>query len=540
MALDVFKLRDQVVDEYQAYVTSFIQVLDERINAFINQSLDEGELWPDAVLQLNPAFKMDLTMGELADQGKITPQTAEFIGPHLRLFQHQRDAINIGLRRESFVVTTGTGSGKSLTYLIPIIDAIIRNQPEEHTVRALLIYPMNALINSQVKALEDYKKNCPDSPVRFASYTGQTSQEERDRILDDPPHILLTNYVMADYMLVRPYERSLLATTTQDLTTLVIDELHFYRGRQGADAAMLVRRLQEAAGHDLQGIATSATIVTGETREQRNEAVAELASGFFGLNIPPANVVDETLRRVATAPVPQTTEQLIAAVQAPSPDPTLKSVCQHPLAAWAEDAFGVEESGDGDLTRRKPQTFRGAAQSLAQESGLPSEFCETKLRDVLEAGNEAKLDDHHPAFSFRLHQWLSSGSTVSATMGHPDRRELRTDGQYKTQQDHLLFPLDFCRECGQEYYLVSREDREGTLCFEPRNPATGGEGEGVDGEDGFFVIECPFQDRELWAGDDDDLPETWFNERRSGRIIKREYAQFRPQLHNAAPTGILN
>ena len=541
MALDVFKLRDQVVDEYQAYVKSFIQVLDGRINDFVNHRLDEGELWPDAVLQLNPAFKMNLTLLELADQGILAPQTAQFFGPNLRLFQHQRDAIDIGLRGESFVVTTGTGSGKSLTYLIPIFDAIFKNQPEQHTVRAMLIYPMNALINSQAKALEDFKRdNFPDCPVRFASYTGQDSQEAKDKILEDPPHILLTNYVMADYILVRPHERSMLAKATRDLNTLVMDELHFYRGRQGADVAMLVRRLQETAEHDLQGIATSATLITGESREERKEAVAELASRFFGLNIPPTNVVDETLRRIATVPIPKTNEQLTAAIKDPSPVPTLESVRQHPLAAWAEEAFGVEENQDGNLVRRSPQTFRGAALILATESGLPPENCEDKLRAVLEAGNEAMLDDNHPAFSFRLHQWLSSGNTVSATLDHPDRRELRMDGQYKTQQGHLLFPLDFCRECGQEYYLVSRVEYEGGQCFLPRTPVTGAENIGMEGEDGFFAVESPCQGRELWAGEDDDLPETWFNERRSGPTIKREYVQFRPRAHNASLTGILD
>ena len=67
----------------------------------------------------------------------------------------------------------------------------------DHSVRAILVYPMNALINSQLDALKAFQHNLPDSPVRFARYTGQENNEDRDRILADPPHILLTNYVMA-------------------------------------------------------------------------------------------------------------------------------------------------------------------------------------------------------------------------------------------------------------------------------------------------------------------------------------------------------
>src|SRR5439155_25866545 len=106
-------------------------------------------------------------------------------------------AIEIARRGDSYLVSTGTGSGKSLTYLVPIIDDVLRNQPERHSVRAIVVYPLNALINSQEAALEGFRKaNWPDCPVRFACYTGQTSDEERQAIVDDPPHVILTNYVM--------------------------------------------------------------------------------------------------------------------------------------------------------------------------------------------------------------------------------------------------------------------------------------------------------------------------------------------------------
>jgi ATP-dependent helicase YprA (DUF1998 family) len=156
-------------------------------------------------------------------------------------------------------------------------------------VRAIIVYPMNALINSQLDALKHYRNdNCPDSPVRFDRFTGQEREEDRHRILSDPPHILLTNYVMLEYILVRPSERSLLATATRDLRFLVMDELHFYRGRQGADVAMLLRRLQQRAGHDLQVIGTSATMTTEGSRQQRRQAVASLATRLFGVTVPPA------------------------------------------------------------------------------------------------------------------------------------------------------------------------------------------------------------------------------------------------------------
>jgi len=185
------------------------------------------------------------------------------------------------------VVSTGTGSGKSLTYLVPIYDVVMRNAPERHSVRAIIVYPMNALINSQLDALKGYAKTSGLSGVRFDRYTGQEREEDRTRILTDPPHILLTNYVMLEYMLIRPYERSLVNHITNELRFLVMDELHVYRGRQGADVAMLMRRVQQRArGRDLQFVGTSATLATEGTRQQRNETIAEIASTLFGVDVP--------------------------------------------------------------------------------------------------------------------------------------------------------------------------------------------------------------------------------------------------------------
>jgi len=111
--MDVFRLRDTVVNEYRQYVESFVRVLDPSINEFVRQQLEAGELWPDAVLQLNPAFIMDKTLGELAEAGIIQRETARFFGEHIRLYQHQREALDIAQRGEPCIVTTGTGSGKS-------------------------------------------------------------------------------------------------------------------------------------------------------------------------------------------------------------------------------------------------------------------------------------------------------------------------------------------------------------------------------------------------------------------------------------------
>lgn len=97
-------------------------------------------------------------------------------------YRHQQEAIEIARRWESYIVTTGTGSGKSLTYLIPIVDHVRRTQPEKHRVRAIIVYPMNALINSQHRAFDTYAANNPGIPIRFDRHTGQEKEQARPLI----------------------------------------------------------------------------------------------------------------------------------------------------------------------------------------------------------------------------------------------------------------------------------------------------------------------------------------------------------------------
>jgi hypothetical protein len=505
MPFDAFRLRDHVVQEYGDYVESFVHVLDPRIDAFVHERLAEGELWPEAVLQLNPAYEPGPKLGELAASGAITSDAARFFGPGLRLHRHQAEALAAAGRGDNYIVSTGTGSGKSLTYLVPIFDAILRDDPARPSVRALIVYPMNALINSQIEALETFRKeNWPDCPVRFAQYTGQTRNELRGELLRDPPHILLTNYVMLEYMLIRPQERALVGETTRELRFLTVDELHVYRGRQGADVAMLLRRLRQRAGRpNLQCAATSATIATGGDRATRRAQIAEVGSRLFGVPIAPHNVIDETLERVAQVPVPTTGEILRATVEMPPPSADRAAVVAHPLAAWAEETFGLT-SEDGRLVRRPSISFADGVAALADATLLPSEQCDAALKAVLEAGNQARLPSGEPVFAFRLHQFLASGGSVHATIEPPDRRLLSMQGQVYAEADgdntkRVLFPLAFCRECGQEYYLAGLVRDGETRRLVPRSPLLNASGDDEEDEPGYFALE----QEGLWSEDED-------------------------------------
>lgn len=531
--MDVFALREKVVSDYRHYIESFVRINDERIAGYVQEQFEGGALWPDAILQLNPAYALGSTLQELAASGTVLQATADFFrgqgGKPLQLYRHQQEALEIARRRESYIVTTGTGSGKSLTYLIPIVDYVLRTNPEKHKVRAIIVYPMNALINSQYRALETYAANNPGIPIRFAQYTGQEKDESRQRILDDPPHILLTNYVMLEYMMLRPTERVFTDAATANLEFLVMDELHTYRGRQGADVAMLMRRLRERSGNPkLINIGTSATVASGGKREDRRRAAAEVATKLFGTTIPTENVVDETLRRAIQVPATEDSAVLKGLLQSPIPE-SLPSFVQSPLAAWAENAFGLDEE-DGRLVRRKPITFHEGVKQLATHSGLEESVCDAKLTQLLATGNKLRNEMGEPVFAFRLHQFLAAGGTVYATLESADKRYHTLEGQhYAPSKDgnRLLFPLVFCRECGQEYYMASWVGSPAGS-ISPRLPfLTADEDDNADAKRGYVALNKT-EEGVLWSdAHADDLPDFWYEA--GSERLKADYRQHVPQ-----------
>src|SRR2546426_4987873 len=179
------------------------------------------------------------------------------------------------------------------------------------------------------------------TPVTFARYTGQESQADREQLWHNPPDILLTNFVMLELILTRPFDGPLVRAA-QGLRFLVLDELHTYRGRQGADVALLVRRVRDAlAAPKLQCVGTSATLAGSGTFAEQRAEVAKVASLLFGAPVEPEHVIGETLRRATPEKTPNDPaflQQLARRVG----DSTLKppveyaSFVNDPLSIWVE------------------------------------------------------------------------------------------------------------------------------------------------------------------------------------------------------------
>lgn len=548
--MDVFELRNDLINEYAEYISSFIQIKDQRIKAYVEDSISKGLLWPDPLVQLNPSFEPGSWIDELVEQNLLHPECRKIfrrknnpneLGNPLRLHKHQEEAVRIALNGDNYLLTTGTGSGKSLAYIIPIVNAVLRNGTGKG-VQAIIVYPMNALANSQMLELEKFiHYGYPDQrgPVSFKRYTGQESDEEKNRIMANPPDILLTNYVMLELILTRKQERDTLVNAAQGLRFLVLDELHTYRGRQGADVAMLVRRVRQALHADqMQCIGTSATLVgSGGIDEQRVE-IAAVATQLFGSPVKPEHVVGETLKR-ATSEIdfsnPDEIATLKNAVEQMDLPADFENFQGHPLASWIESQLGVRTDPESrKLVRTEPRSLtgsEGASSLLSKATGLPVEICLSALQSMLLLGYQlSNPETDFPSFAFRLHQFISRGDTVYASLQDEDKRYITVTGQkfVPGDRDAILLPLAFCRECGQEYYVVqrSRYAQNGQDILLPREL---NDRKPDEGEAGFIYIDTT----QSWPDDPEDfidrLPDHWLEDRDGVLTIKSSQRKNLPE-----------
>ena len=390
---------------------------------------------------------------------------------------------------------------------------------------------MNALANSQIMEIDKFvgQSGLPDSlkPV-VRRYTGQEDRDTRKLIATKPPDILLTNYMMAELLLTRQDEiDSRVIGNAYGLEFIVLDELHTYRGRQGADVAILVRRLRERCTPDKAPICigTSATMASKVDDDTRTSSVSEAASRLFGVPIGPDSVIDESLRRATDdrLRLSDVEPKLGAVLQNDLPDRlTDADLYTHPLAVWVELGLGLE---DGQvLKRRRPKPFSEAVGLLSKASGEDPALCETVLKKFLtriSLPDEDRGGSGDRAFlAFKLHRFVAGAGEVFATLRARPRTVL-FEGQLEDPNDPgtRLYPVRFCRHCGHEYYIVAKLEQEDGAAFLPRNiddtPIVSDDGMETAG----YLTPVGHDDQEYrFDGTLESFPEEWLEERKG--VIK--------------------
>lgn len=270
--LNPFDATDKIRESYVRYLKTLYPISDPELRKQFEEILSKGEeLVKGPYLEATPPYRLGKSIRELIEEGLLSPLFDELAGEALPLdrplYEHQEQAIRKILRGRNLIVATGTGSGKTESFLIPILHRLFEEKSRGTLgpgVRALLLYPMNALANDQLKRLRSLLKKC--EAITFGRYTGETLQTKREaeddfrknfrgepRIPNEllsreemqaaPPHILLTNYAMLEYLLLRPKDSVFFdGEHARFWKFLVLDEVHTYDGAKGIETAMLIDR----------------------------------------------------------------------------------------------------------------------------------------------------------------------------------------------------------------------------------------------------------------------------------------------------------
>lgn len=268
-----------------------------------------GEPWVEGAF---PSLSSDHTLATLAASGGFDAELARQLDhpdrvPSSRhLYKHQYEAIVAGRTaagsgRPAFVVTAGTGAGKTESFLLPLLDDLYRHPGDGKSMRCLILYPMNALVNDQVERVRVWLRG--QRKVRLFHFTSETPETDAEALREagilEPdeehsfcraretargqttppqpvPDVVVTNYSMLEYMLCRPQDQVFFG---RGLRCVVLDEAHLYAGTLAAEITLLLRRLYDRCGlrpEDMMQIATSATL--GGTDDQLKDFAATIFS----------------------------------------------------------------------------------------------------------------------------------------------------------------------------------------------------------------------------------------------------------------------
>ncbi len=326
------KSAQKIKEEFVDYITTALNFPidgDPDVVNFGKQFRSELEktICKGPYVDINTNFVKGCTINDLIKEGVLSPLFTEIekskpnelkykrsIVPDRPLYSHQERAIRLLNQNRNIVVTSGTGSGKTECFLYPLINSLLREKENgtlsKPGVRAILIYPMNALANDQMKRLRNLLMEYPE--IRFGVFNGDTPYSgdrrkwynelheneiieklrwplpneplTREEMVKNPPHILCTNYAMLEYMLLTPNRGAVFAGS--DVKFIVLDEAHSYSGATGMETSLLIRRLiariNEEKSHP-QYILTSATLgEEGKAEQEISDFAENLTGESFG------------------------------------------------------------------------------------------------------------------------------------------------------------------------------------------------------------------------------------------------------------------
>lgn len=540
--MNIIEIYNQLRKSYKDYIGSFAYIKDERIKHVVNEAIHNEKLWPKALIQFNPNFAQGKDVAQMIKDGlPIHKDLGLFF--NTPFYKHQQEAIELGCQDKEFIVTSGTGSGKSRTFMATIFNYVLQHREEcNNKTIAIIVYPMNALINSQSEELDRYRQQYEnatgeDCPFTFGKYTGQEGQSARERMQTTPPNIILTNYMMLELLMTRAgKEKDLRECFLENLHYLVFDELHTYRGMQGSDVSFLIRRIKAQSKNHVLCFGTSATMVADDklTYKEQRQKVAEVASCIFGSSYDASQVIDETLR-VGLTNANYSKEDILSAISSPIPTELDANLLRnYPTANWIEQNIALYyDSEEQKYFRGTPCSIEEIADKLYNyiDKKASLDTCLQHILGVLNWCNDINVTQGANLLPYKIHQFIPQTGNVYATLGNPESRYITVEEKLYCEElsdsDNKVqyYPIMFSRLSGHELYSVKIiNNRLIPRNYDERNDDDEDLESAVD--NGYIIVPHANEsvDDFLLDPESDDIPSEWYNTTKSGkRKIKKTY-----------------
>lgn len=476
---------ENIVNFYRNYLITTFQTNNEKYNKQLKEQLDEpGAISAGPYISLSDMYAKGKSPRELCNENILSSLICgyEKVHPDRTLYKHQEEAILKSNNNKNLVVTTGTGSGKTECFMFPILNSLLREKEKgtlDSGVRALLIYPMNALVNDQIVRLRTLFDGSNDESITFGRFTGETKEKysdalgvykarnngqepkaneliSREQMRKTPPNILITNYAMLEYLLLRPGDNVFFnSDNSPKWKTIVFDEAHTYGGAKGIEVSTLIKRLKARLNrNDIQFILTSATLGDKNSNPEIIKFAESLCNAPFddssiirSTTIGPekADIIKEipfdVYRKMAEKIRDNANEALLGYLKEENANiielDTLENTINATLFELIRhDKFYYRLRS---LLLNKTKSLSETAKALSVKQG--------DLTDFIAVASNAKMNDEK-IFEAKYHLFIRGMEGVFITLNPSNKLFIK---KMETYDEYKCYEVSFCHNCNALY-----------------------------------------------------------------------------------------
>ena len=508
---DPINISKKIEEDYERYLYSSFPLRNEEFFEKFKEEIKENHPYTKnkLFLEYHHRYESGKFLKDIENVHKLLGKTFKDLGTTYPLYKHQEDSLIKVTNGSNVLISTGTGSGKTESFLLPIINHLLFELDNEtlknNGVRALILYPLNALVNDQLERIGELLNN--DEQLRnitFGMYTGETPENEekvtnelkkfknfasnREDIRKNPPHILITNYSMLEYLLIRPKDLGIFSKDSSNWWKfLVLDEAHVYDGALAIEISMLIRKLKMKLNKNdntLQCIATSATIVDSNTKEGKEDFINfgktlfgeyfDEKSLIFSQRTPHEieNVDSDKLKKYNFSYL-EIYEELLKPFyiyknkrfdKSNKEQEIFKNLCNKYELPYDYNQ-AIEELSQKFILETNIHTYKFLEYIKFLDTNKKkliftleqlSEFLELDINEttsfvaILNLLSQIK-NEKFDFFRVKFHQFVSANTGLFATFKNNEPDKIFFDPIHKDNENNEVYEMASCMRCGQEY-----------------------------------------------------------------------------------------